>query len=273
MSSLQSLTINDTGYLRLPVGTTAQRPVSPAVGYARFNTETNKKEYYNGTSWESLPPTPNVVTSSLQLYVDAGNATSYPGSGSTWFDLSGNSRNLTLYNTPTYSSADGGSIVFDGVNDYAKTTNNGIGTGSNIQHTIDMWVNFDVLTSTRWWLMVLGQYSTGGHHWIGVSPTATQFGVWGGALQLSPNLLGVSQWLHLVSVFNGTSLVMYVNNSSISTSGSGFNFTNSDFTIGLRIGAESYLDGKVSMVKLYNRALTAVEVEQNFNAHRERYGI
>jgi hypothetical protein len=58
----------------------------------------------------------------LQLYLDAGNASSYPGSGTTWTDLSGNGRNGTLTNGPTYSSANGGSIVFDGTDDFVQCT-------------------------------------------------------------------------------------------------------------------------------------------------------
>ncbi len=61
-----------------------------------------------------------VVTSGLQLYLDAGNASSYSGSGTTWTDLSVNSRNGTLTNGPTYSATNGGSIVFDGTNDFVQ---------------------------------------------------------------------------------------------------------------------------------------------------------
>ena len=65
---------------------------------------------------------PSVITTGLQLYLDAGNASSYPGSGTTWTDLSGNSRDGTLTNGPTYSGTNGGSIVFDGSNDYVQCT-------------------------------------------------------------------------------------------------------------------------------------------------------
>ena len=68
---------------------------------------------------EELNP---VVTTGLQLYLDAGNASSYPGSGTAWTDLSGNSRDGTLTNGPTYSDTNGGSIVFDGTNDFVQCT-------------------------------------------------------------------------------------------------------------------------------------------------------
>jgi len=215
---------------------------------------------------------PRTVTSGLVLYLDAANSKSYPGSGTTWTDLSGNGRNLTLFNSPTFDSNDG-SLVFDGVDDYAKTTDNGLGTGSGIAHTLEMWVNFNTLTSPRWWLAVIGQYGQGAHHWIGT--TGTQFGAWSASCQRSPTLVGTNNWMHLVGTFDGTTLTFYVNNinSGGSCNADGFNFTNTDFTLGLRLGAEAYFNGKISKVSLYNRALTPQEIQQNFNATRSRFSI
>ena len=64
-----------------------------------------------------------IVSSGLVLHLDAGNASSYPGSGTTLTDLSGSGNNGTLVNGPTYSSANGGSLSFDGVNDYVSVSN------------------------------------------------------------------------------------------------------------------------------------------------------
>jgi len=65
---------------------------------------------------------PRIVTDGLVLALDAGNTKSYPGSGTTWTDLSGNGNTGTLTNGPTFDSANGGSIVFDGTNDYVQVT-------------------------------------------------------------------------------------------------------------------------------------------------------
>ena len=85
-----------------------------------------------------------IVTDGLALCLDAANSKSYPGSGSTWTDLSGNGNNATLTNGPTYSSANGGSIVFDGVNDYVAPTGltNALWQGN---WTVSFWVNFDII--------------------------------------------------------------------------------------------------------------------------------
>ena len=212
-----------------------------------------------------------VVTNGLVLALDAGISRSYPGSGTTWTDLSGRGNNGTLTNGPTYSSDNGGVLDFDGTNDYASVAQNIIGTG-NASHTLEMWVNFDVLTSGRWWLAVIGQYTGGSEHWIGSSPTSTQFGVWTGS-QVTLDLLGINRWLHIVGTFNGTTLTYYVNNSVGGSTSATFSFSNSNLNIGLPLSGENYFNGKISNVRMYDRALTASEVSQNFNATRSRFGI
>jgi hypothetical protein len=218
----------------------------------------------------------HVGTQGLVLCLDAGVSSSYPGSGNTWTDLSGKGNNGTLLNGVGFDDGNGGSLVFDGVDDYAQTTDNGLGTGSSIPHTLEMWVNFNTLTSPRWWLAVIGQYETGSHHWIGT--TETQFGAWDANCQRSPTLVGTNNWMHLVGTFDGTTLTYYVNN--INTGGScnadGFNFTNTNFTVGtvgLGLDTEAYFNGKISKISIYNRALTPQEIQQNFNAYRGRFGI
>jgi hypothetical protein len=79
---------------------------------------------------------PRVVTDGLVLALDAADTNSYPGSGTTWNDLSGNGNTGTLTNGPTYSSDNGGSIVFDGTNDYVPLVNN---LGDPQQFTIEFW--------------------------------------------------------------------------------------------------------------------------------------
>ena len=67
---------------------------------------------------------PNVVTNGLVVCLDGANLYSYPSSGTLWSDLTGNRNNFTLINGPTYDTSNGGSILFDGVNDYANITYN-----------------------------------------------------------------------------------------------------------------------------------------------------
>ena len=222
---------------------------------------------------EIIWPGSNYLRSGLALRVDANDTSSYGGSGTTWLDISGNGRNLSLVNGVSFNPA--GYFDFDGVNDYAVTSNCGIGTG-NSAHTLEMWVNADSWTNNnrRWWLAVIGQYNTGAHHWIGQSTTATAFGVWAGS-QTSPTLQATGNWQQIVGTHDGTTLKYYVNASqSGSTVTASFNFTNANLNIGKRINnLEDYYNGKISVISVYNRALSAAEVTQNYNAIKGRYGL
>lgn len=221
---------------------------------------------------------PRIVTDGMVMCLDAGNPKSYPGSGTAWIDLSGRGNNLTLYNGPTFSN---GVFTFDGTNDYAQNATNILGTGINIPHSLEMWVNFSVIVSTRWWLALIGPYTNGAMHWIGTSATATQFGVFGaggGVLgsgqQQSPDLLGTNRWLHLVTVFNGSSFNTFINSIGLTpVSATSFNFSNSNLTIAQKYGAESNFNGKISITRMYNRALSAAEVLQNYNATKGRFKL
>jgi len=103
MAILKNTTVDSTGALQLPVGTTAQRPTAE-TGHMRYNSTLKKVEIYNGTTWIQLPSSVDIPTSGLALYLDSTNPSSYSGSGTTWTDLSGNNRNFTWYSTPSFTS-------------------------------------------------------------------------------------------------------------------------------------------------------------------------
>jgi len=111
-----TVTGNTTGALQLPVGTTTERP-SAVTGRIRYNSTLKTVETYNATRWEYIP---DIIRDGLILYLDAAEPSSYPGSGTTWTDLSGRGNNGTLTNGPTYNSSNGGFLVFDGINDYCR---------------------------------------------------------------------------------------------------------------------------------------------------------
>jgi hypothetical protein len=89
---------------------------------------------------------PKIITDGLVLYLDAANTRSYPTNGTIWSDLSRNNNNGTLINGPTFNSANGGSIVFDGVDDRVSR-NSAIDTGQNF--TINAWIFPTLLGTTR----------------------------------------------------------------------------------------------------------------------------
>ena len=215
------------------------------------------------------------VRSGLTLRVDANDASSSNGGvGDTWFDISGNGRDLTLFNGVNFNAA--GYFDFDGTDQYAKISDCGLSTG-NPAHTLEMWVNSDRwnISFGNWWLAVIGQYDKDAHQFIGSSQTNTKFGVWGGT-QTNPTLQGVGNWQQIVATHDGTTLKYYVNASqSGSTLTVSFSFNNDNLNIGKArnaSGQDNY-DGKVSLVSVYNRALSAAEVTRNYDSVRGRYGI
>jgi hypothetical protein len=115
MATLKNTNIDDTGYLQLPSGTTAQRPVSPSAGYMRWNTTIKGVEIYNGDTWTSLITDKLPVQSNLVFHYDPSNIQSYSGAGTTITDLSANGIDGTLVNGVGYSS---NLFTLDGTNDY-----------------------------------------------------------------------------------------------------------------------------------------------------------
>jgi len=115
MATLANLTVSSGGYLALPSGNTSQRPSSPAAGMLRYNTTNNQSEGYTGSYWADN----GLLTTNLILHLDASNLSSYPGSGTVWYDLSGNSNNFNILST-AWNSA--GHMDFRGSYGMAKNS-------------------------------------------------------------------------------------------------------------------------------------------------------
>ena len=237
----------------------------------------------------ALSHSPRIVTENLVLCLDAANSKSYPGSGTAWTDLSGNGNTGTLTNGPTYSSANGGSIVLDGSNDYVLGTINGsIFTGSFTQSAWIYKLNADqiwqgVFTNSSpatnyTYLMTFGNgsvaapYNSVGANQVGIS-------VSGIFLDIGTH---TNRWLYIVMTKTGSTLNIYCykDGTLLQTSGTinwnGGNFaTTNNYEIGRHWAGGSIvpLQGNISQASIYNRALTAAEVSQNYNALRSRYGL
>jgi hypothetical protein len=225
----------------------------------------------------------NVVENGLVLYLDAGTSTSYSGTGNTWTDLSGNNNNGTLTNGPTYSSANGGSLSFDGVNDYV---NIGIGKGVN-QFSGDFAVSAWVFRNAGGPTLgnVIGDYYTGSvattNEWQLMMSSTAQFNFYRvGSSYVIPNTASgysASQWINVVVSRIGSTISMYANNNLIAstTNSEVFGTATGNLNIGIDGNNSSEpLCANISNVMIYkNKGLTATEVSQNFNALRSRYGI
>jgi hypothetical protein len=221
---------------------------------------------------------PRTITDGLVLCLDAGNTKSYPGSGTTWIDLSGRGNTGTLTNGPTYSSANGGSIVFDGTNDYIDCGSINFTSGTSI--TIEVWVKPN--SSQNAFVDILDyNHGANGGFVIQQNNTALNqyyFAYWNGSSfdVTSTITLNSNSFNHLVFVKSGTSTIGYLNsvNTIQYTGSSNINCSGYALHLGRFVVATGReFNGSISNTKIYNRALTAAEVSQNFNALRGRYGI
>jgi hypothetical protein len=215
----------------------------------------------------------SIVRSGLVLHLDAANIKSYPGSGTAWNDLSGNGRNGTLTNTPTYSSLNNGSIVFDGIDDFVQCS----GSVTTTAATFVAWIRrngdqggYDGILFSR------GSSITGmdftlsnqlGYTWNNAGNTFN----WQSGL-IVPDLT----WC-MVAVSVSTSATAYLCQSSGITTATNTVLHTSTTLDDVKIGIDEFTNrcftGNIAIAQLYNRALTAAEVTQNFNALRGRYGI
>ena len=227
---------------------------------------------------------PKIITSGCVLSLDAADIFSYPRTGTTWKDLSGNGNTGTLTNGPTFSAGNMGSVVFDGTNDYVGFTYNSIfNPPSNI--SVSLWVRLTVnnasirtlielsvstdelyfiywrgdLSPKRWWYGLRQSNNT----YVETNSTSTDF--------------SINTWYNIALVADSSTglFSFYINgilDNSIAYNGT-LKQTASSLSIGADAGASRrYLIGNISNTLIYNRALSATEVLQNYNATKSRFG-
>jgi len=211
---------------------------------------------------------PRIVTDGLVLYVDAANRRSYPTTGTAWSDLLGNSNTGTLTNGPTYNTANGGSIQFDGTNDYIDLNRN---FGTLSQYTFSYWAKRDAENR-----MLICSRGNTNFYWFGDNSWRwVHGGVSNEYYYPKPTDIPIGTWANYVVTYNGSAVVIYrqgIYQGQQSTTGTA-NFS-TGFTFGSwNLTGGYYFLGLASMFQIYNRALTASEVLQNFNALRTRFGL
>jgi hypothetical protein len=225
----------------------------------------------------------NIVTSGLVLYVDAGYNPSYPGTGTTWSDVSGNGNNGTLVNGPTFDSANGGSIVFDGVDDF-------VNFGSSVSLLNFIYTNsFSTEVWMRW---DGGSQPNNAGHLIGktygnyrsflitdTNPGRITFRLdSNGQTTDTGNIISPNLWYHVVCTWNPTTFnakvfVNGVERASTTNTLTDWTITSGNFQIGNSPGENYYFNGNISIGRVYNNTLSPTEILQNFNAQKARFGL
>ena len=224
----------------------------------------------------ALHHSPRIVTNGLVLCLDAGSRKSYGGTGNVWRDLAG-SNNGTLTNGPTFSSANGGSIVFDGTNDYISfnsLTTQSLNLTSSNGATISCWLRLTILN--RWTGVVT--FFSGSNVDIGwdIQPD-NALRIWknGTITTVSVNLASYNNtWTYFTLVSNSTGTIFYVNDSQVAKTSQTGNVT---FTAGRNLMFGDHWDnpiqGNASTLLMHNRALTHAEIQQNYNATKGRFKL
>jgi hypothetical protein len=227
---------------------------------------------------------PDIVTDGLVLHLDAANSKSYSGSGTSWNDLSGSGNNGTLTNGPTFSSSNGGNIVFDGGDDYIAVITNGKHITNLTACTYNFFVNFANFNKT--YNQLAETYSTDSNYQFSTlvkSNGKLAFYVFNtSGNQSSYDGTGVftlltNTWYMLTFVFQGsTRQQAYVNgvlDGSASTPVSTMVTSTQNLRIGFSIFGNRYTAMRLVQFQSYNRALSSTEILQNYNALKGRYGL
>ena len=221
-----------------------------------------------------------IVTNGLVLCLDAGNTKSYPGSGTTWADLSSNVNNGTLSGSPAFSPSNGGSFVFDGTNKSISVPK--LTTFVNVtQLSMCAWMKRTLSNSA----IIISQVESlandvafelwnDGYAYFEVGNSQNSYG---------RVLNNSTSWQFLSMSYNGSlsgnsnRLKAYINGveQTLDFSGTTIPATtgtvNANFVIGSFLIGPTYGNGNISNVMVYNRALSASEILQNYNATKARF--
>ena len=275
-----------------PTNTETSTP-TPTNTETPTNTPTNtpsNTETPTNTPTSTTTPTPTAtpavpVTTNLVLYYDPSNSSSYPGTGTTINDLSGNGLNGSMsgitFTTPYFT--------YNGTSSQVRVANNALLQPGSGDWTMEVWVNQSVLGND----VVLGKFDNGGlsqdvSYSIRTTNT-TYYAQYGSGSGTGPNLFAnstsyvgtVDTWYQLVYVFTNVAsntIETFANGVSIGTVShslaSMLNTTNPLY-IGSYNGGEfpQWFEGKIGITRLYNASLTSAQVLQNYNADKSKYGL
>ena len=229
----------------------------------------------------AVTPAPaSIVTTGLVLSLDAGNPASYPGSGTTWTDTV-SSIAFTLNNGPAYSSNNGGYLEF--VPASSQWADSATSLPSSLTTwTVEAW-HYYAGTNNNGSPCIVTEAFAGGpiNYTVGNCSDSSpnlQVGYWdGGSFHETPagTVLTAGQWYQVVGIYNGTATQLYLNGAFVSSTASASVPASSGAGIRLmrRWDAAQYWGGRLGIVRIYDDALTAEQVTQNYDADRSRFGL
>jgi len=228
---------------------------------------------------------PKVVTDGLVMYLDAGNRSSYPGTGTAWTDISRTSNDVTLTGSPAFSETNSGILTFSQSSSQYGETASSLSSISN--WTAEAWVKFTTVPSANSTVsaLVTNAYngsnlnfalttSVDGSTYPGIY-AAFYNGAWRAA---GPHISLAGVWYQYCGTYDGATIRLYINGVlGFSTAYVGTASSGGVIRVARRwdstVTAANLINGAIPTVRVYNRALAATEVLQNFNATKGRYGL
>jgi len=214
----------------------------------------------------SIKAGPKIVKEGLIFDLDAAVSRSYSGSGLTANGLVGGLGG-TLVNGVGFTSANNGSFIFDGTNDYINLPTNNLPYGS-VPRTICCWFLANSLAYE--WAFSYGSPGGGASNALGIILGVITYAGYGGVDVYGP-VPSLNTWYYVCGVYNGSVASLYVNGSLYTSSAKSWNTVQSTAQIGRQTNGGEFWNGNISQSKIYNRALTAQEILQNYNATKGRY--
>ena len=211
---------------------------------------------------------PNIVEDGLVFYIDPSNKESYPGSGTTVTDLAGTS-NGTMSGT-TFNSSNFGVFNFDGSSDEIDFSTLNI-TGN---FTISLWADTNS-TSYQTAIQLSNSTTTGTNDstiFVRNTYENNRWGFYDGVSTLIGSVLDLNRWYNLVMTKSSTTYTIFLN-AEQENQNTKNNINIEDFLIGRRLYSNFYYNGNIATTQIYNRALSASEVTQNYNALKGRFGL
>jgi hypothetical protein len=215
-----------------------------------------------------LSPIPaGTVLSNLIMYLDAGVSASYPGSGTTWTDITYNGNNGTLVNGPTYDSHEGGSLLFDGVDDYVGLTNVNITIPSGLNFVLNAWIKTPSILAGYKMILSTDQY----YIYLALFNNQFAFDARGYPV-VRFGTLSPDTWYNVTIVRDADVDYRYINGVLIDTNpnamGIGGNYAVGKWNFNNTL----FYDSNISVISMYNEAINGTGVLQNFNTLKSRYG-
>lgn len=217
-----------------------------------------------------------IVTDGLVLALNAADRNSYPGSGTTWTDISGFGNNGTLENGPTFSNVNGGVIVFDGTNDQiAVSSVNRAYLGNTM--SIDAFFKYSGNSGDAYRPIIGGNDpGVGTEFFLGKNSGNTSFGVqdgnYDGGFVTNYNVFD-GNWHYMCYTYNNGTGILYLDGVLRNTG----TFTKCNDNEQIYIGAEVqegyWWNGQIGKVSYYTKVLSSAEVLQNYNAQKSRFGL